>query len=138
MGVTINAIYLGNKKVKAVHEPSQAELITDAPKDNQGEGTSFSPSDLFATSLGACMMTIMANVADRNGINIKGSTVTVIKEMNTEPRRIKSLTVTFHLPQKLADPDRKKLENAALTCPVHRSLHPEVAVPLKFVYDLEI
>lgn len=129
----INIVYTGNLRCRATHEDSQVEIGTDAPVDNQGEGSSFSPSDLVATGLGTCMATIMGIVARRHEYPIEGMKVTVIKEMTKEtPRRIRRLTTEIWLPiPKARDPNRL-LERAAMTCPVHHSLHPDVEKPVVF------
>ncbi|HEY9713794.1 MAG TPA: OsmC family protein [Chroococcales cyanobacterium] len=131
--VEVNIVYEGKLRCKAVHEPSGVELRTDAPKDNNGEGASFSPTDLVGTALGACMMTIMGMVAQREEIDLNGSTVRVIKHMVTAPiRRIGKLEVEFTITAPTSEVQRQKLENAALTCPVHKSLHPDIEIPIKF------
>jgi putative redox protein len=133
--VQIDIVYQGKLRCKAQHEPSGTTMITDAPKDNQGEGASFSPTDLVATALGTCMLTIMGIVAQRDNIDLTGSTVRVIKEMAAAPvRRIGKLTVTIHVPQKLSDVEQQKLRNAAMTCPVHKSLHPDIEAPIEFQF----
>ena len=133
--VTIDIEYKGDLRNEAVHQPSGTRLNTDAPKDNQGKGESFSPSDLVATALGSCMMTIMGIAARNMNVDIKGTKVTVQKEMVTTPlRRIGKLGVKIIVPVKLTDEQKKKLENAALTCPVHKSLHPDVQTPVEFVW----
>ncbi len=140
MGVEITAVYEGGLHCNATHGPSKARLETDAPVDNQGKGAAFSPTDLVATALGTCMLTLMGIVAERNKLDIAGTTAKVLKEMIQQPvRRIGSLTVTIRIPAakaaQLAPEDRKKLELAALTCPVHKSLHPDIHSPVEFVYD---
>ncbi len=108
-------------------------MLTDAPKDNMGNGESFSPTDLVATALGTCMLTTMGIVAQRNEIDMSGATSVVTKEMVQAPtRRIGRLGVTIRVPQKLSEEQRQRLENAALACPVHKSLHPDVQIPVKF------
>jgi putative redox protein len=134
MAVAITGEYLGDQRVAMTHGPSGARLVTDAPLDNGGRGESFSPTDLAATALAACMMTIMALVAERDGIPLRGATVRVEKHMAANPRRIARLPVTFRMPPGLSAADRTKLENAARGCPVHRSLHPEVEVTVTFEY----
>ena len=119
-----------------VHLPSGAELITDAPRDNAGEGAAFSPTDLVAAALGSCMMTVMGILADRSGIDLSGMRMRVEKHMNGEPRRIGALCLALHLPQALEPEVRRKLEITAHTCPVERSLSPEVQVEVSFVYDV--
>jgi putative redox protein len=107
--------------------------------DNHGRGESFSPTDLVATALGACMTTIMGIVAERSKLDITGTTAHVVKEMIQEPvRRIGRLRVSIRVPadkaSRLSPEDRKKLEAAALHCPVHKSLHPDIQTPIEFVY----
>jgi len=135
MGVEINIDYIGDLQCTATHGPSMQVLTTDAPMDNGGKGSAFSPTDLVATALGGCMLTIMGIVAQRNGLDISGSKAQVIKEMVSTPiRRIGKLTVVITLPQslKLNSSDRAKLENAAMTCPVKQSLHPDVQLDIQF------
>jgi putative redox protein len=136
MSVIIEGRYLGNKRTKLVHGPSGTELTTDAPKDNAGEGAYFSPTDLVAGALGACMMTIIGILAERSAIDLDGTKIRVEKEMHSSPRRIGTLTLELHLPSRLMEPERRKLEAAARTCPVHQSLHPEVTINVQFVYDV--
>ncbi len=131
--VAIQIEYQGELHCRAVHEPSGAELNTDAPKDNQGRGESFSPTDLVATALGTCMLTVMGIAARTLEIDIAGSRATVEKMMTTAaPRRIARLAVTIHVPGMVSPENQQKLERAAHTCPVHKSLHPEVEAPVKF------
>lgn len=131
--VEIDIVYQGKLRCQAKHEPSGKTMITDAPKDNMGEGSTFSPTDLVATALGTCMMTLMGIVAQREDIDLAGSTVRVKKEMAASPtRRIAKLTVEFQVPQKLTDQQQQKLRNAAMTCPVHKSLHPDIEIPVEF------
>lgn len=133
--VTIQFEYQGDLHCKAVHGPSGAELTTDAPKDNQGRGETFSPTDLVATALGTCMLTVMGIMARTLNLDIVGTTATVEKQMTTAPpRRIESLTVRIHVPQPLSADDRQKLERAAHTCPVHKSLHPDIQTPIEFTW----
>lgn len=132
--VEIKAVYEGQLHCTATHAASGAALATDAPKDNMGKGEAFSPTDLVATALGTCMLTTMAIVAQRHGIELAGARVQVTKEMVSQPaRRIGTLGVEITMANRdLSDDDRKRLENAALACPVHRSLHPEVQIPVTF------
>lgn len=131
--VAIQFEYEGDLHCKAVHGPSGSVLSTDAPKDNQGRGESFSPTDLVATALGSCMLTVMGIMARTLNLDIKGTTATVEKEMTTQaPRRIASLSVKIHVPQPLNEETRQKFERAAHTCPVHKSLHPDIQAPIEF------
>lgn len=134
--VTIQIGYEGELHCKAVHGPSGAELHTDAPTDNQGRGESFSPTDLVATALGSCMLTVMGILARTLGIDISGATATVEKEMSTAPpRRIQSLKVTLRVPGNFNPETQEKLQRAAHTCPVHKSLHPDIHTPIEFVWE---
>jgi putative redox protein len=134
--VKIQVEYEGELHCKAVHGPSGAELNTDAPVDNQGRGESFSPTDLVATALGSCMLTVMGILARTLGIDIAGAKASVEKEMtSTAPRRIQSLRVRIEMPRGISPENRVKLERAAHTCPVHRSLHPDVEKPIEFVWQ---
>jgi|CXWL01.1.fsa_nt_gi putative redox protein len=139
MSVEIDIAYLGELRCEATHKPSGSKIHTDAPVDNHGKGESFSPTDLVATALGACMLTIMGIVAQRNNWDLSGTTVHVTKEMAAKPaRRIGKLGVTITLPAGISatfsPEDRQKIENAAHTCPVHHSLHPDVEKDIKFVF----
>src|ERR1700749_5036926 len=109
--VALQLEYQGDLHSKAVHGPSATELSTDAPKDNQGRGESFSPTDLVATALGSCMLTIMGITARTLSIDITGATASGEKEMTTSPPRlIASLTVKIHVPQTISPDNRQKLE----------------------------
>lgn len=131
--VQINIAYKGSLRCEATHEPSGTTLLTDAPKDNQGMGSSFSPTDLLATALGTCMLTIMGIAARTHHLELDGTTVTVEKHMVAQPiRRVGKLAVTITVPHNLSADDKLKLERAALTCPVHQSLHPDVQMPITF------
>ena len=133
--VAIQFEYQGDLHCRAIHGPSGSELNTDAPKDNQGRGESFSPTDLVATALGACMLTIMGIAARTLNIDIAGATATVEKEMTAAPpRRIERLTVRIRVPQSISAENRQKLERAAHTCPVHKSLHPDIQTPIEFTW----
>lgn len=135
MAVEMEVIYEGDLRSRAKHGPSGQEITTDAPVDNGGKGSAFSPTDLVGAALGACMLTIMGKVAERNGIDLRGTKVRVSKEMASEPvRRIQRLGVVMTLPTglKLSPENRVKLENAAHTCPVKQSLHPDVVLDVVF------
>ncbi len=131
--VEINAVYEGTLRCSAVHGPSGSTIETDAPVDNHGRGERFSPTDLLAGALGSCMMTIMGIFAERHEIDLTGTKVHVIKEMTPEPpRMIARLPVTIEVPLAADHPKRALLEKAALTCPVHLSLHPDIEKPVTF------
>lgn len=134
--VKMSAVYQGEKHCEITHEPSGARVGTDAPKDNNGKGELFSPTDLVGAATGSCMLTVMAIAAEKDGVQLQGSRVSVGKEMTINPRRIHRLTVTLHLPQSVPHDYRKKLENIALNCPVKLSLHPDIDMPVVFHYDI--
>lgn len=134
--VEIQIVYQGKLRCSAKHVESGTLLITDAPKDNMGNGESFSPTDLVATALGTCMLTTMGIVAQRMDIDLSNAKVNVIKEMASAPtRRIARLTVAFHIPLSLDADVGKRLENAAMTCPVHKSLGSDVEIPVSFNWN---
>jgi putative redox protein len=134
--VEITGTYEGDLRVRAVHGPSGAEVITDAPVDNHGRGEGFSPTDLIATSLGTCILTIFGILAERRGLDLAGASFSVRKEMVADPkRRIARLETTIRLPARLGEEDRRALEAAARACPVHESLSERVECPLHFVYE---
>ncbi len=133
--VHLSSVYEGGLRCRATHAPSGTSLVTDAPVDNHGKGESFSPTDLVATALGACMMSIMGIVAERHGVNLVGMTAETVKEMTKEPpRRIASLRTRLTIPLPADHPQRAALEQAAHTCPVHKSLHPEIDAAIEFVW----
>jgi putative redox protein len=133
--VKIDIRYEGGLRCAATHGPSGQTLQTDAPVDNHGRGESFSPTDLVATALGTCMATIMGIVADRHALDLRGMEITVTKEMSSEaPRRIAKLATTIKVPLPPDHPQRILLENAALTCPVHKSLGGEMEKPVDFAW----
>jgi putative redox protein len=129
--VEMEVRYLGELRCEATHGPSRTTLVTDAPADNQGKAESFSPTELVGVALATCAMTTMGIVARRANIDLSGTTAKVVKEMITVPsRRIGKLTVEIHVPRELPEEHRRRLENAAHTCPVHKSLHPDVEAPI--------
>jgi len=131
--VEIKIAYEGQLRCRAVHGPSGTTLSTDAPTDNMGKGELFSPTDLVATALGTCILTIMGITAQRHAIDLSGATASVTKEMASgPPRRIGRLTVEVSVPAPLSDEHKHLLENAARACPVAKSLHPGVEMVLKF------
>ena len=131
--VEIDIVYNGELRCLATHQPSGTVLATDAPKDNHGKGESFSPTDLVATALGTCMLTIMGIAAQSMQIDLTGTKVVVRKEMAAKPaRRIGTLAVTIDVPLSLGEAQRQKVINAAMTCPVHKSMHPDIQMPIDF------
>lgn len=134
MTVEITGNYVGGLNVELTHGPSGRTWRTAAPVDNQGDGSSFSPTDMVAGALGACMLTIIGIVAERDGIDVTGLAFRVEKHMQSNPRRIASLPVRIAMPAGLDSTQRKKLERAALTCPVHHSLLAEIDTSTVFDY----
>ena len=131
----ITVEYKGELRTKAKHLQSGNELITDAPIDNHGKGEAFSPTDLVATALASCILTIMGIVAERRNIDLKGTTSEVTKVMGENPRRIAEIHVNIYFKTNISDKDRKVLEKAAHSCPVHQSLHDEfVEKKIQFNY----
>jgi len=137
--VKIDIEYLGDLHCKAVHGPSGNEILTDAPVDNQGKGEYFSPTDLAVTAIGVCIPTIMGIKANQNNIEIVGLKVSVTKEMMNEPyRRIKKLTLNFVFPKRLNDKDFQIMKNVIKTCPVTRSLHPDIEIIANYKFADEL
>lgn len=132
--VIVTATYQGEKHCEVHHEPSDSLIETDAPVDNNGRGERFSPTDLVASALGTCALTVMSILAERDGVSLKGATARVEKHMVQNPRRIGRLPVTITMPPGIPHDYRKKLENTAHTCPVHKSLSAEIDSPIEFVY----
>lgn len=134
--VKMKAIYLGEKHCKVEHEPSNSILETDAPRDNQGRGESFSPTDLVATALGTCILTTIAIIAERDSIDVTNSKMSVEKVMSASPRKIASLKTIIELPKDIPLDYRPKLELTGNNCPVKISLHPDVNIPIEYRYNL--
>lgn len=127
-------IYKGALRTQAKHLQSNTTIETDAPTDNQGKGERFSPSDLLATSLGSCMLTIMGIKARNMDVDLSETKLSVHKFMKPDPRRVSKIKIDFDFPspRNLDDKQKKILENAALTCPVAKSIHPDIEVETNF------
>ena len=123
---TSKVTYQGDLRTTALHLQSNNEIITDAPLDNQGKGEAFSPTDLLATSLASCMLTIIGIKARDMEIDIAGTTAEVTKIMAAEPRRVSEIHVEITFNQELDDKTQKIFYNTALTCPVAKSIHPDI------------
>ena len=133
MSVSVEIAYEGQLRCKAVHGPSECHVVTDAPVDNHGKGAHFSPTDLVATALGTCTLTLLGIVADRHGISLEGTTVKVEKHMVAEPvRRIGRLPVDIYMGQPIEDKYKDRLVKAAETCPVKQSVHPDIDLRINF------
>jgi uncharacterized OsmC-like protein len=133
-GVQMNAQALEKFQVKLVHGPSGSQIQTEAPKDNGGTGASFSPTDLVGAALASCALTTMALAAGREALPWGDASASVEKRMVSSPRRIGELVVEFVMPRGLAPAHRARFEEIAHTCPVARSLHPDVRLPMAFRY----
>lgn len=134
--MTSQIIYHGELRNTLTHLASGQSFITDAPVDNRGKGEAFSPTDLTATSLGACMLTVMGIKAADMAIDISGTIVDIQKMMAAEPRRISGIKVVLNFPDRyFDDKTRKILEHTALTCPVAKSLHPDILQDIHFIWS---
>ena len=134
--IEIKVDYEGDLHCSNTHQPSGTSFGTDAPVDNNGRGETFSPTDLVASALGSCMATVMGIVAKSKEIALEGMVIKVGKHMSANlPRRIAKLEVTIEMPLAANHPDKVLLENAALSCPVHQSLHPDIEVPITWCWQ---
>jgi uncharacterized OsmC-like protein len=130
---TVKTIYLGDLRTENEHLQSGNKILTDAPTDNQGRGEAFSPTDLLATALANCIMTIMGIKARDNGIDIIGTEIEVTKIMASDPRRVAEVVVEFTFPQKnYSEVEKKLVESVAGTSPVPLSLHPDLKQTIRF------
>ncbi len=133
--ITSKVTYQGELRTQATHNLSGTTIITDAPPDNQGKGEAFSPTDLVATALASCMLTIMGIAARTHQLDITGTTVDVTKIMASDPRRISEIHCTMQVPDRgLSDKDKVILERAAKTCPVMQSLSSEIRKVIQISY----
>lgn len=134
--MTANIIYKGNLRTLSTHLQSGSMLETDAPTDNQGMGARFSPTDLLATSLGCCMVTIMGIKARDMQVDLEGTQVSILKLMQQDPRRVSGIKVSFEFPASLLLDSKQQviLENAARHCPVAKSIHPDIEQDISFVW----
>ena len=130
-----NIVYQNNLRTESEHIASGEKIITDAPVDNNGKGEAFSPTDLVATALGSCMITIMAISANKYDIDVTGTNASVKKIMGSDPRRISEISIDINMNKNIEEKDRKRLERAALACPVHKSLHPDLEKKIRFIYS---
>lgn len=132
---TSKITYNGGLRTTSVHERSGNEIITDAPIDNKGKGEAFSPTDLLATSLGNCMLTIVGIAANEHGFSIDDTTCEITKIMAENPRRVAEIVVNFQFPANgYSEKDIKIIERSANTCPVMYSLHPDIKKTVTFNY----
>ena len=132
---TAHIKYLGDLRTEAIHLQSGNKIITDAPIDNQGKGEAFSPTDMIATALGSCMITIMGISANSHNFDLVGTEVKITKIMHSAPRRIGEIKIDFYFPKNnYSDKEKRLIEHAAKTCPVAHSLHPELKQNISYNY----
>lgn len=133
---TSSVKYITNLRTEAIHFASKNTIITDAPTDNHGKGEAFSPTDLMATSLANCMLTVMGIKSQQEGItNIDGATAEVTKIMYSEPRRVGEIHIQFTFPKNnFSEKEKNIYEHTALTCPVGKSLHPDLKQVIEFIW----
>jgi putative redox protein len=125
--MTAKVYYKGELRTEAIHIRSGEKIITDAPVDNHGKGEAFSPTDLLCTSLACCMISIMGIAGNTHSIEVRDITAEVVKTMASDPRRVSKIDITIYMPNiSYSDKEKKILTNAALSCPVSKSLHPDI------------
>ena len=135
MSHKIEGSYLGGLRVSSTHLASNTEIITDAPVDNNGKGESFSPTDLVATALGTCIITVMGIYAEKNGILMPNVYSRTNKFMTSNPRKISTLKIEIIFDDnQLSDVDKQSLKKVALNCPVAKSLHPDLQQEIEFIF----
>ena len=133
---TSKVTYIGELRTSSTHIKSGEEIITDAPVDNQGKGEAFSPTDLLANSLASCILTVIGIAARTHRFNIDGATAQVTKYMGENPRRVVGIKVDLQFPKNnYSDKQKAIIENAARTCPVAFSLHPEIKKEINFGFN---
>ncbi len=133
MQETASTKYLGELRTEAVHSRSGNTIITDAPPDNKGKGEAFSPTDLLATALGSCMITIMGIAAREHGFDINGAEAKIWKIMESNPRRVGEVKIELTFPDNdYSDKEKRIIEKSAFTCPVFLSLHPDLKKIITF------
>ena len=131
---TSTILYKNNLRTEATHTASGQVILTDAPIDNNGKGEAFSPTDLVATALASCMITIIAIAAEKNNIDVSKTSANVKKIMGVNPRTIRDIVIEIKMSKDISEKDRIRLEKAALACPVHKSLHPDMKKEITFTY----
>lgn len=133
MDTTSTLEYLGDLQLKATHTRSGQSFITDAPVDNNGKGSAFSPTDLMATSLGLCMITIMGIAANNSGFSIEGTKANIQKIMSASPRRVGEVIVELNFPpHNYSEKEKQIIRQCAKICPVSQSLHPDLKQTIIF------
>lgn len=129
---TSNITYVGDLRTVCIHLQSGTQILTDAPTDNHGKGEAFSPTDLVATALGSCMVSIMGIKSRDLDVDLKDSTVSITKIMQSEPRKIAKIEVILNMSIETSEKNKTILERASMTCPVLLSLHPDIEKDVVF------
>ncbi len=130
---TVKTTYLGDLRTENIHLQSGSKIVTDAPTDNRGKGEGFSPTDMLATALANCIMTIMGIKAIDNGIDIVGTEIEITKIMENDPRRVDEVIMKFNFPKKgYSDKEKELIESVAGISPVPLSVHPNLKQTIKF------
>ena len=132
--MTSTVEYLGDLRTTAIHQASKKTILSDAPVDNQGKGEAFSPTDLVATALGSCLLTIMGIKARDMEVEIKGTTAKISKVMGSTPRRISEINITVTMANSFDEKTQKILEKVALSCPVANSLNTDLKQNIRFIW----
>ena len=133
--MTSRVVYKGNLRTECEHTKSGAKFLTDAPTDNNGKGEAFSPTDLIATALASCMLTVVGIYCNNNGLTLKNSSAQVIKVMDSNPRRISKISLELdfsesEFEEKYDDIIRKIVES----CPVQNSIHPDIEIAIQYIF----
>lgn len=130
---TVRTTYLGDLRTENIHLQSGSKIITDAPTDNRGRGEGFSPTDMLATALANCIMTIMGIKAMDNGIDLVGTGIEITKIMASEPRRVAEVIIEFNFPKKaFSEEEKRMIESVAGISPVPLSVHPDLTQTIRF------
>lgn len=132
---TASIEYVGDLRTICIHLQSGTQILTDAPTDNHGKGEAFSPTDLVATALGSCMVSIMAIKSKDLDVDLKDSTLSITKIMQAEPRKIAKIIVELNMSTETSDKNKTILERSAMTCPVLLSLHPDIEKEVTFNWE---
>jgi len=133
--MTSKVVYLENLRTQIEHLASGQKSITDAPVDNNGKGEAFSPTDLLATSLASCMLTVVGIKAQKLSLNINGSYAQVLKTMESDPRRVSSVDIQVVFKGTLSQGEKSLFQQIAINCPVAKSLHPNIIQNVSFSFE---
>ena len=137
--ITVQTVYEGNLRTNSIHTKSGNNLLTDAPVDNEGKGETFSPTDLLCSSLSSCMLTIMGIASNKHRIDFKDVKIEVTKFMASNPRRVSKIDLNFLFEgDHYSNKEKKILEQAALNCPVAKSIHPDIELVVKFNWQAQL